>query len=240
MRNGPRIDALSRFLFGGENFALRSPSELKQALVTDGICLALLLLGLAGAVFGRPQDPPKDQKPAPQQSSSSNSAQPASAQTQQEDSVAEAARKAQAKKAKPGKKVYGEEDLAGMRGGVSVVGDGNTAAARTGDSTANAPSAERAADNAEYNERQWRQRAQQIHAQIDATDAQIKNLRDDIKRNGATGFDPQTGLKDNIIYINDKNARLQKLENKKKVLEQALDQLQEEGRKAGIPPEWVR
>lgn len=233
MKNAHRMDALSRFAFGGQNLALRVAAEMKQAVLTNGICLLLLLLGLAGAALGQTQDQQKDQKQT-QQQPSSQSAPQAPAATPQEDSVAEAARKAKAKKAKTEKKVYGEEDLARMKGGVSVVGDANAAANSSADSDPEG------AAIAEDNERQWRERAQQIHSQMDATDEQIKSLKEDIKKNGASGFNLQRGLKGDVAYVNDKNARLEKLQNKKKALEQELDQLQEEGRKAGVPPEWVR
>ena len=52
-----RIDA--RFLFGGENFARSSATELKRALVLDGIAVLILLLGLAGATLGQSQEPAK-------------------------------------------------------------------------------------------------------------------------------------------------------------------------------------
>jgi hypothetical protein len=234
MKNGHRMDALSRFAFGGQNLALRVAAEMKQALLIDGICLLLLLLGWAGAALGQTQDQQKDQKQTQQQPSSQSAPQAAPAATPQEDSVAEAARKAKAKKAKTEKKVYSEEDLARMKGGVSVVGDGHAAANSSADSDPEG------AAIAEDNERQWRERAQQIHSQLDETDEQIKSLKEDIKKNGASGFNLQRGLKGDVAYVNDKNARLQKLQNQKKALEQELDQLQEEARKAGVPPEWVR
>jgi len=40
--------------------------------------------------------------------------------------------------------------------------------------------------------------------------------------------------------VDDKNARLKKLEDNRKALERALDDLQEQGRKAGVPADWVR
>jgi hypothetical protein len=238
MKNVQRIEALPRFLCGGENFAQRNAADLKRALIVDGICLLLLLLGLAGAAIGQSQDQQKDQK---QQPSSPNSSQ-ATPAAQQEDSVAEAARKAKAKKAKSEKKVYSEEDLAGMKGGVSVVGDANAPTATASGEQPTTPGSDAGAGSGggKKDEQYWRARTQQLHAQMDATDEQIKALKEDIKKNGASGFDPQKGLKDNVIYVDDKNARLQKLENKKKALEQALDQLQDEGRKAGVPSEWVR
>ena len=51
MNETRRIDA--RLLFGGESFARSSATELKRALVLDGIAVLLLLLGLAGAALGQ-------------------------------------------------------------------------------------------------------------------------------------------------------------------------------------------
>jgi len=238
MKNGQRIEALPRLLFGGENFAQRSASELKRALVIDGICLLILLLGIAGAALGQSQDQQKDQKPPQQQASGQSSPQTAPAQAG--DSVAEAARKAKAKKTK---KVYGEEDLANLRGGISVVGDAKTQEQAPSDASAGAGASGAgagAATGEKKDEQYWRGQAQKIHAQMDATDEQIKNLKEDIKKNGAAGFDPQKGLRENVIYVDDKNARVKQLEDKKQKLDQALDQLQEQARKAGVPSEWVR
>jgi hypothetical protein len=190
--------------------------------------------------------PAQDASQSSSQSSSQTGAQsPAPA----EDSVAEAARKAKAKKAKPEKddaakdktkkgKVYSEEDLKGMSGGLSVVGD----ASGSGEARNSSPvgGSDEAANQKQQAEQEWRGRAKQIHDEMDATDQQIKDLKADIQKNGASGFDPQTGLKQNVIYINDKNAHLQQLEARRKKLEQQLDELQEAARKANIPSEWVR
>lgn len=202
---------------------------------------AVLLLGLTSAASGRSQDPPKDQKPVQQQSSGSGSAQQAPLLTAQEDSVTEAARKARAKAASREKKVYTEEDLKGLKGGVSVVGNKRTAYAASVDRpTPDEPSDAGDSEDAKEIEQQWRQRAQEIHQQMEANDENIKTLKEDIKKNGASGFDMRSAVTSNAVYVNDKNAQLKKLESKKKELEQELDQLQEEARKASIPREWVK
>lgn len=46
MNQTQRMNALSRMLFGGGNFALSSAAELKRALLVDGIAVLLLLLAL--------------------------------------------------------------------------------------------------------------------------------------------------------------------------------------------------
>ena len=46
MNEAQGIKALSRMLFGGGNFALSSATELRRALLIDGIAVLLLLLAL--------------------------------------------------------------------------------------------------------------------------------------------------------------------------------------------------
>jgi hypothetical protein len=227
-RSDIRIDA--RFLFGGENFANSSTTDLKRALLFDAIAVLALFLGLAGAALGQSQEPPKDEKKPQQQSSEQSTPASLASGPQKQDPAVVG--KAAARKPK---KVYGEDDLKNLSGGVSVVGDGKAGSDRSSQDKAAISSG-----GDQNNEKEWRARAQQIHQQMDATDDQIKNLKEDIKKNGASGFDAQSGLRQGVVYLDDKNARLQKLENKKKSLEQALDQLQEEARKAGADSAWVR
>jgi len=47
-------------------------------------------------------------------------------------------------------------------------------------------------------------------------------------------------MKDNIAYINDRNAQLKQLETHKADLEKQFEELQDEGRKAGVPSSWFR
>jgi hypothetical protein len=177
------------------------------------------------------------------QSSSTQAQPPSQAQPatpgqplQKEDSLAEAARKAKAKKAVAAKaKVYTEDDLSGLKGpGVSVVGDATKKGARRARQT------DPGGDGGENSEEYWRGRAQDILGQIAAVDQAIAGMKDDIKKYGSGGFDVTTGMKDNIAYINDRNGQLKNLEKRKADLEKQLDELQDEGRKAGAPASWFR
>lgn len=150
-----------------------------------------------------------------------------------EDSLAEAARKAKEKKAATTKKVYTEDDLSGMKGaGVSVVGE----TPKTGMSRQSTTSP----NGGDNNEQYWRDRARQLLNAIADTDQQIAQKQDEIKKFGSGGFDVQTGMKDNIAYINDRTGQLKSLEKRKADLQKQLDDLQEEGRKAGASPSWFR
>ena len=161
----------------------------------------------------------------------------------QQDSVGEAARKAKAKKAKaPSGKVYTQEDLAGMGGTISVVGQadsGSSGSTEPGDSSVpqKKGGASKSGNDQEAN---WRGKARPIHEKMAATDQAMDKLREDIKKSGGSGFDASSGLKQNVIYIEDRNGQLKNLEKKKQDLQNQLDQLEEEGRKAGALPAWFR
>jgi len=176
---------------------------------------------------------------------SSQSSQQSSSQTQTEPKKSEAGgdatKRSEKEKAKP-KKVYTEEDLSGMRGnGVSIVGDDKPAGG-------GAAGAKKAAGKPKTgvvpmsgrDEAYWRGKARVLLDQIAATEQQIAKLKDDIKKYGTGGFDVTTGMKNNVAYIEDWNGQVKDLERKKADLEKKVDQLQEEGRKAGAEPAWFR
>jgi len=159
---------------------------------------------------------------------------------QKQDSLAEAARKAKTKKpdaATTKGKVYTEDDLKGMKGpGVSVVGDPPRKNTRRSQ-----PADDPNGDNGGQNpEEYWRGRAREYLDAIAQVDEQIAQKKDEIKKYGSGGFDVTTGMKNNVAYINDRNAQLKQLEDRKSQLQQELEELQDEGRKAGAPASWFR
>ena len=209
-------------------------------------CLLAMTWPLATA-FAQSSSSPQQSSSSSQlsssQSSSTQAQPPAQAQPatpgqppQKEDSLAEAARKVKAKKPVAAKgKVYTEEDLSGLKGpGVSVVGEAPKRGARR--ARPMGPDGDAGENSEEY----WRGRAQEILGQIAAVDQAIASMKDDIKKYGSGGFDVTTGMKDNIAYINDRNGQLKNLEKRKADLQKQLDELQDEGRKAGAPASWFR
>jgi hypothetical protein len=191
----------------------------------------------AAVAFGQLQSGPPPASQSSQQSSSQTQSQP----PQKEESAADAAKKAEKEKAKP-KKVYTEEDLAGMRGnGVSVVGEDKPAGPGGAEtSKANAKTKAAVAPMSGQDEEYWRGKARPLLDRIAATQQRIEAKKDEIKKLGNGGFDITTGMKDNIAYIHDRNAQLQELEKHKADLQKQLDRLQDEGRKAGAPASWFR
>jgi hypothetical protein len=187
---------------------------------------------------------PSSQQPSPSSQAPStppqtqSQAQPATPDQppQKQDSLAEAARKAKEKKPTAAKgKVYTEDDLSGMKGpGVSVVGDAPKKGVRRARPT------DPDGDGGESSEEYWRGRARGILDAIAQTDQQIADKKEEIRKYGTGGFDVTTGRKDNIAYINDRTGQLKDLEKRKADLEKQLEELQDEGRKAGASPAWFR
>ena len=68
----------------------------------------------------------------------------------------------------------------------------------------------------------------------------MAQLNEDIKKYGSAGIDVASGLRDGVAYVRDRHAQIQKLQKKKADLRQKLDELEEEGRKAGAQPAWFR
>jgi hypothetical protein len=211
------------------------------------LCGLLALTWPLATAFAQSSSSPQQSSSASQQSSSqpsstqvqsSSQAQPATPDKppQREDSLAEAARNSKAKKPAAAKgKVYTEDDLSGMKGsGVSVVGEAPKKGARRARPT------DPDGGGGENSEEYWRGRAQEILGQIGAVDEAIAQKKDEIKKFGSGGFDVTTGMKDNIAYINDRNGQLKNLEKRKADLQKQLDELQDEGRKAGASPAWFR
>jgi hypothetical protein len=203
-------------------------------------CGMLALIWPFAAAFGQSSSSSQQSSSSSQQSSTQtpSQAQPATSDPppQKQDSLAEAARKAKAKKPDaPKGKVYTEDDLKGMKGpGVSVIGDPPKKGPRRAQSTD--PDGENEPNAEQY----WRDRARQFLDAIAQTDEQIAQKKEEIKKFGSSGFDVTTGMKDNIAYINDRNAQLKQLEAHKADLEKQFEELQDEGRKAGVPSSWFR
>src|SRR5437879_6918061 len=195
------------------------------------------LLWSPAIAFGRAQSDAPPASPSSQQSSSPTQSQP----PQKEESAAEAAKKTEKEKAKP-KKVYTEEDLAGLHGnGVSVVGEDRPAGdVRAGTSKPNGKKKTGVVPMSGQDEEYWRGKARGLLDRIAATERPMEQKKDEIKKLGSGGFDIATGMKDNVAYINDRNGQLQELEKHRAELQRQLEELQDQGRKAGAPPSWFR
>jgi hypothetical protein len=202
---------------------------------------ALLLASSANAQSQPPSQASSqsaDQKPSPSASPSQSSADP-QMQTVEGDkpvSLAEAARKAKAQKSKTDSgRVMTEDDLHSLHGGgVSVVGDASSRSSSAPTYTTGAPSAR------DQEEQMWRSRARALMDQMAEVDRAIETKKAEIAKYGGVGFDPSSGLQQNIVVIEDRNSQLKQLENQRARLDQQMDALQEQGRKAGADSSWFR
>ena len=139
----------------------------------------------------------------------------------------------------PPKKVYTNEDLSnGNMGDVSVVGN-EKRAVRPGPTATNEPK----------NEQYWRNRAQKLRnemAEVDRQIAQIEktNQNERSQSPNANGTAPPPAPLS--AYTVGSHARggdmtqLDRLKYRKAQIQEQMDQLEEEARKANVPPGWLR
>jgi len=170
------------------------------------------------------------------------------ASSAQTDSVADAARKARAEKAKePSKsiKVFTDEDVPNLKGVVSVVGAQPEAdAAKTADATAAAKPAATAAVAAPANdEATWRARFAEARKKLsdDAKELDILQRELNLKQQQYYS-DPNVALHQQNNRDDLKNDQAQ-IDVKKEAVDkdkQAISDLEEELRKAGGDPGWAR
>jgi hypothetical protein len=162
------------------------------------------------------------------------------------ESLGEAARRARAQKAKTATaKVYSDDSVSNLSGhGVSVVGDGQVEG-RSSDSASSAGSAGASgatgsSGGAGGGEQYWRGRANAIRAQMAQCDQKISEIQDEITKHGAVTVDPMSGAQAGVIFVEDRNAQIKQVEHQKEGLQSQLDELAEEGRKAGADSGWFR
>ena len=127
------------------------------------------------------------------------------------------------------KKVYTNDDLKGMqRQDVSVVGNNRG----TGKST----TATAEPKNRQY----WHNRAQKLRNEMAEVDRQIAQMKSPDPVTGA-GLPNSPSPSPGTNATSSRPAeRLQRLQNRKAQLQQQMDQLEDEARRAGIPPGWLR
>jgi hypothetical protein len=161
----------------------------------------------------------------------------------QEQSLGAIARQAKAQKPKTETtKVYTEDKLSGLSGhGVSSVGAGSQGGGNSDGGNSYANSGASASSGSQgNNEAYWRGRANAIRDQMAGLDRQIAGIQDEIKKKGAVTVDPMSGASAGVIYIEDRNRQIKQIEEQKEKLQQSLEDLEEEGRKAGADSGWFR
>jgi len=234
----------------------------KNDALRNSVLLALLGLGAtfappahaqnqAGAATSGSAAAPTQSAPAAKPPAS-NATQPAAATAAQTEpqmqdqsapaaeSLGEAARRARAQKTQASKpKVFNDDSVSTLSGhGVSVVGGGNSGSGSPSGANSYAGAPASAAGNNQ--EAYWRGRANEIRRQMAACDQKISEIQDEIAKHGAVSVDPMSGAQAGVIFVEDRNAQIQQVQKQKDGYERQLEELAEEGRKAGADSGWFR
>jgi hypothetical protein len=128
------------------------------------------------------------------------------------------------------KKVWTNDDMPSVKGDVSVVGDGSSGVSKSKSNST--PSA-----NENGVVESFRKQLARLQAQLDATNKRINELQNFKAENSAPsgGIDPRHGY--SMTPVAD---QIKQLEEKKKQIQAAIDDLEDQARKKGIEPGELR
>ncbi len=212
-----------------------------RARTSGSLMVAIFLVSVPGLRAQQPAPAPQS-PPAPKaeaKTEAKTEAKPDPKLAPKGDPLLEAAAKAKAEKGgAKARKVLTEDDLSSLNArGVSIVGSEAPApppAASADSGSAAAASAKQAG------EQMWRTRAAKLREQINLVDQEIAKVKEEIKKGGTAGFDVSTGMSKDVVYVQDRDAKLKHLEKQKAALEAQMDALRSEGLKAGADAAWFR
>jgi uncharacterized protein YukE len=171
-------------------------------------------------------------------------------QPQKQESVAEAARRAreQKKGAKPAAKVFDNDTVAsagevvkGAEGAAGEAGQPTPAGAAAGETPAGAEAAGAAARGQE--EAAWRKRFADARAKLAQAEKELDVLQREFERASVQYYDdPQKALREQLTRkeINDTRAKVDAKRAEIQQLRQAISDLEDELRRAGLPAGWSR
>ena len=195
-------------------------------------CLLMTLLMLSVGLTCRAQSTDagagnsSSAKPAPQEGSNtpSTSATPSTPRTASTDNTTTT-------KKKP-KKVWTNDEIGSAKGGISVVGDGESANSRR--------PAEESNDSYDAHAelvRNYRDQVQQLREQIDAADSRIEQLKNFKGENTNAAAGINMNRRYNMVPVEE---QVKQLEEIKKKLRAKIDDLEVQAKKNGIDPGEVR
>jgi hypothetical protein len=211
-------------------------------LLTAVLFVTPVAMAQAPAAKPQPASSPESAAQTPTAASSQAEPQMQDQSAPPTESLGDAARKARTQKAKDAApKVYTEDAVSKLSGhGVSVVGDGGSGSGGASSGPVGSYSNSAPQSSAGSQEQMWRSRARAIHDQMAQLDQRISGIKDEIAKYGAVQVDPQSGAQAGVIYIKDRNAEIERIEEQKTALQGQMDALEEEGRKAGADSGWFR
>lgn len=166
-------------------------------------------------------------KPAPPTGSNT----PRSSATQSPPRTASTDKTTASDKEKP-KKVWTNDEIGSVKGGVSVVGDGKAATSRR--------AAQESQDSYDAHAelvRNYRGQVQQLKEQIDAADSRIEQLKNFKGENTNAAGGISINRSYNMVPVEE---QVKQLEERKKKLRAKIDDVEVEAKKNGIDPGEVR
>jgi len=145
------------------------------------------------------------------------------------------ANKGSANAKRKAKKVWTDDDISKVGGGISVVGDSSPRSDSKTAAEASATNSENSAQNSDI--QNYREQIRQLQAQLDVTDKKLDDLRNFKGDNASAsgGIDPNHGY--TMTPVAD---QIQQLEDKKKQIQDQMDAVLDEARKKGIEPGQLR
>jgi len=126
------------------------------------------------------------------------------------------------------KKVWTNDEIGSVKGGVSVVGDGDSSSAKPEDKQPSSGSGDQARQKQIEN---YRNQIQQYQAQIDSIDKRIAQLKDFKGENTSPSGGININQGYNMVPVED---QVKQLEDKKKQLQAKIEDTENEARKNGI------
>jgi chromosome segregation ATPase len=177
------------------------------------------------------------------QSQASSQAQPAPAT--QQDSLAEAARKAreQKKEAPKSAKTFTNDNLP-TEGGISTVGQSAGATSTATSSTASTAAAGKSAEaETPKSEAEWRERFQKLHHKLEQDQANLEVMQRELAQLNLQFYsDPDKGMQQELTRsdINNKTSDIDKMQAQIDADKQAISDAEDELRKSGGDPGWAR
>lgn len=133
------------------------------------------------------------------------------------------------------KKVWTNEDVKSVKGGVSVVGDGDKGSGQSPDRGADVHSDSQSLARQRLDG--YRNQIQQFRAQIDAIDKRIVQLKDFKAEDGSAAGGIKIHERYNMVPLDE---QVKQLESKKKELQAKIADVENQARKSGIEPGELR
>jgi hypothetical protein len=162
---------------------------------------------------------------------------------QQGQSLADAARKVreQKKNAPKAAKVFTNDNIPAISGGVSVVGKAAPAPAGEAGAGETKPAPEE--KTATKDEAYWRERFAKAHAQLHQAETDLSLMQRELSQLEVQYYpDPQKALMQEVFRtdINEKRAKIDAKEKEIAQLKQQISDMEDELRKSGGDPGWAR